>query len=197
MNLVDEITRIAEQDRIDFDALEEALEKASHPERVEATRKWWGKTQQRIYEQAQGRVVTLEQLVPPSVAPMEPVHHWGKNTLAPGIDHFQKRFVRPEDRDDVLWGYNENWYRWAASPGFYVAYEDDDNDEVVIDYTRYPERVPPQWPEIGPNWRGVGFFAYHGMVDRLRTISDHVTIGRAYIRGKYKSGAFFTLVRED
>ncbi len=54
----------------------------------------------------------------------------------------------------------------------------------------------PTWPEIVPNSARLGRFVYYGMVDVMRGISTHVSIGRA----RKKSGwmdAWFVLVRED
>lgn len=192
MSKVQRILELVRADRIDFDALEEALDDASHPERVEATRQWGRSIQRRVFEQAEGRPVTLEQL---AGAGEQPVHHWGKNTVAPLVDHFQKRFVRAPNRDDVLYGYNESWYRFAVSPGYYVAYQDEETGEVVVDYTRLPKEKPDEWPRIIPNWTGLGVFTFVGMKDRLRRISDHVTQGRAYKRKPMNQ--FFVLVRED
>lgn len=195
MSRVSNIIELANADRIDFDALESALDEATHPERVEATRAWNKKIQARLFAQAEGRRVTLDQIVPKD-SPLEPVHHWGKNTVAPAaIDHFQKRFVRPTRRDDVLYGYNESWYRFAVCPGYYVAYEDESTGEVVVDYTQIPDEKPVDWPKLGPNWRRLGIAVFYGMKDRLRRVSDHVTIGRAY-KGK-PMNQYFVLTRED
>lgn len=179
---------------IDFDALEEALEGTTHDVRVEATRLWDKTLQRKIYDQAAGRPVTLDQMVP-TEEPLQPVHHWGRNTVVPGFYHFQKRFTRPEARDDVLYGYNETWYKFATTPGYYTAYEDDETGQVVVDYTRIPEERPSQWPKIRPNWQFLGLFVFYGMKDRLWTVSEHVTIGRAFKNKPMNQ--WFVLVRED
>lgn len=195
MSSVEEVLRIVQASELDLDALEAALEGLSHHERVQATRKWGGKEQSRIFAAAEGRKpVTLEQLVP-SPRPFQEVVHTGKNTVFPMVDRFEKRFCRVEGKSDLLHGYNESWYRFAVSPGYYVAYEDADTGEVVIDYTQAPDSKPSSWPKVRPNWYLLGIFIYHGMLDRLRYVSDHVTIGRA-IKGK-PMNQYFTLVRED
>lgn len=191
MSQIEKIVRLAKTDPIDFDALEAALDEATHRERVEATRKFTKKIQKRLFEQAKGRVPELKQFVPFPDA-YRPVHHWGQNTLVPGVDHFQKRFARIPGRDDVLIGYNENWHRFASSPGYYVAYMED--GELVVDYTRLPEGRPDEWPTILPNWFGLGPLIYMGMKDRMRRVSDHVTIGRA--EKKKPMNQWFVLVRE-
>jgi len=195
MSRADEILALVDADPIDFAALEALLDESSHQERVEATRRFSRKMQRRLFDQAEGRPVTLDQLVPTEET-YKPVHHWGKNTIFPvAVDHFQKRFAKVPGRPDILYGYNENWYRFATSPGYYVAYEDDETGEVVVDYTRLPEGRPDEWPKILPNWFGLGPLIFVGMKDRLRRVSDHVTIGRAYKRKPMS--AWFVLVRED
>lgn len=192
---VAEILRLVGESKIDFDALERQLDAASHEERLTATRQFNKKIQRRLFEQAAGRTVTFDQIVPHD-DPMKPVHHHGKNTVAPFlVDHFQKRFVRVPGRDDVLYGYNENWYRFAVSPGYYVAYEDENTGEVVVNYTQMPDSRPDEWPHRLPNWFGLGPFIFLGMRDRLRRVSDHVTIGRAY--RKKPMNQWFVLTRED
>lgn len=193
MSHIEEIVRLVKSETIDFDALEAALDAATHRERVAATRKWNKKIQRRLFEQAEGRRTSIDQFVPHEDT-YRPIHHWGKNTVAPLVDHFQKRFARVPDRDDILYGYNESWYRFATSPGYYVAYMDDTTGELVVDYTQLPEGRPDEWPTILPNWFGLGPLIFLGMTDRLRRVSDHVTIGRAY--KKKPMNQWFVLVRE-
>ncbi len=193
MSYVDGIVQLAKSDPIDFDALEAALDGATHHERVQASWKFTKKVQRRLFDQASGRRVSFDQFVPHEDT-YRPIHHWGKNTVFPGVDHFQKRFARVPGREDVLYGYNESWYRFAVSPGYYVAYMDDEAGELVVDYTRMPEGRPDEWPTILPNWFGLGPLIFLGMQDRLRRVSQHVTIGRAY---KSKPmNQWFVLVRE-
>src|ERR1019366_2758957 len=87
--------------------------------------------------------VSLDDFVPPSVAPGAEVIHHGKNSL-PTFTHFQKRFSKPRD----------------------------------------------------PESRRLGRFAYYGMIDVMRGISSHVTIGRARKKHGWMD-AWFVLVRED
>jgi hypothetical protein len=194
MSTLKEILDIVRAPQINFDELEDALDSATHEERVAASREWDTAIQRKLYDQAQGRPVRLEQLVP-TERPLQPVHHWGRNTVFPGFHHFQKRFTRPEDRDDVLYGYNETWYKFATTPGYYTAYEDEQTGQVVVDYTRLPEDRPDHWPGIRPNWHFLGLVVFHGMKDRLWSVSDHVTIGRAF--KKKPMNQWFVLVRED
>ena len=75
------------------------LDGISHAERVEACRSLGRSEQRRLYEAVDGfRPLELADLVPPEVGDLEPVRHFGKNTL-PAFTHFEKRFCRPRDVD--------------------------------------------------------------------------------------------------
>ncbi len=184
---------------IDVDALEEAFDEATHPERVRAIREFSPKIQERLFEAAEGRAVDIEHIVPSKCKPLEEVIHEGQNTL-PVFRKFQKRFCRPSpdqrptDRD-IFWGYNHQAMSAFTGPGYFVAYEDQDTGEVWIDYRELPGERPDEWPKIIDNKARLGRFVYHGMIDRLRRVSNHCTIGRAY-KGK-PMDAWFTLVRRD
>ena len=52
------------------------------------------------------------------------------------------------------------------------------------------------WPEVQSNERGLSRFVYGFMVDRLRRVSEHVTIGSAARKGK-EMGSYFVLTRDD
>jgi hypothetical protein len=69
---------------------------------------------------------------------------------------------------------------------------------VDIDYTMapQPQDKPDTWPEIVPNSERLGRFVYEGMVDVMRGISSHVSIGRARRKEAWMD-AWFLLVRED
>ena len=198
-DISDQIVEVASADSVDVAQLEQLFDEASHAERVEATRQFGRSTQKRIYEEIEGRAVDLDQLVPPDVPPMTEVIHEGHNTL-PAFRSFQKRFCRPDDNDselEELWGYNEQTFQLVTGPGYFVAYEDEEAGEVCIDYRRVPPRAPDNWPEIEENEIRLGRFVYAGTVDRLRRVSEHVTIGRAFIDDDDPMNAWFVLVRRD
>lgn len=184
---------------IDIDALAKLFDAASSAERVAAIQKFTPKIQRRLFEAAKGRKVTTFDIVPDGTAPLQEIIHEGRNTL-PAFRSFQKRFCLPteEHRPDnrrVLWGYNHQTFSGITGPGYFVAYDDEDAGEVVVDYRQLPPEHPQEWPPILDNSARLGRFVYAGMVDRLRRVSDHVTIGRAY---KSKPmNAYFTLVRLD
>jgi len=83
----------------------------------------------------------------------------------------------------------------VTGPGYFVAHEDAERGEVLIDYREVPTQAPTDWPLIRPNDRGLGRLVYGNMVDTLRRVSEHVTIGSA-ARGGKDLGSWFVLCRE-
>ncbi len=193
------IVDLVRAEPIDMKTLGEAFDDATPEDRVAAIRLFSPKIQRRLFDAAAGQHVTLADIVPPGKGALTEVIHEGQNTL-PAFRAFQKRFCRPsaantsEDRE-VLWGYNHQTFSGVTGPGYYVAYDDEDTGEVVVDYRELPPEHPENWPKIIDNKAKLGRFVYHGMVDRLRRVSQHVTIGRAY-KAKPMS-AWFVLVRQD
>ena len=175
------------------------LDGLSHEERVQAIRSAGRTPQARLYAAVAGHgSVGLADLVPPGRRAFETVRHFGKNTL-PAFTHFEKRFCRPEGEDAgaprELWGFNFQSLQPLTGPGYYVAYEDASHGEVLVDYTRVPPLAPPGWPAVRGNERGLSRFVYGFMVDRLRRVSQHVTIGSAARHGR-EFGSWFLLCRE-
>ena len=64
-----------------------------------------------------------------------------------------------------------------------------------VDYNELPASAPESWPGIRRNEVGVSRFVYGFMVDTLRRVSQHVTIGSAARNGK-PMGSWFVLCRE-
>lgn len=193
----DEIIDLIDNRPIDIDAVDRAFDDADEDIRVAAIRRLKPPQQRRLFAAASGRGVAIDELVPPDTDPLTEVIHEGQNTL-PAFRSFQKRFCRPSrdhrpDNRAVLWGYNHQTFSGITGPGYFVAYDDTDTGEVIIDYRELPPEKPPEWPKIIDNSARLGRFVYAGMVDRLRRICDGVTIGRAY-KGK-PMNAFFSLVR--
>lgn len=182
---------------LDLDAIEALLDAADHATRISVLRGLKPKIQRNLFEAAVGRRVTTEAIVPSSAGSLVEVIHEGQNTL-PAFQSFQKRFCLPSEAHQpsdrrILWGYNHAPLKGITGPGYFVAYDDEDAGEVVIDYRELPPEHPEDWPEILSNKARLGRFVYAGMVDRLRRVSDHLTIGRAY---KAKPmNAYFALVR--
>jgi hypothetical protein len=179
--------------------ISDLLDGATLTQRVEAVRSLGRSEQRRLYEAVDGfRPVCLEHLVPPSVPDFTPVRHYGRNTL-PLFTHFEKRFCRPRGADAVkpgaLYGFNFQAMAPVTGPGYFVAREDPNRPEIWVDYNDVPPEHPEGWPEIRRNERGLSRFVYGFMVDTLRGVSEHVTIGSAARRGR-DLGSWFILCRE-
>jgi len=175
------------------------LDGASHDERVTWVRTTKRADQRRLWEAAAGFLpLALADLVPPARADGETVRHFGKNTL-PAFTHFEKRFCRPARQDPrrptALSGFNFQTLSWLTGPGYFVARVDPARPEVLIDYREVPSSAPAGWPPLRRNETGAARFVYGFMVDRLRRVSEHVTIGSAARNGR-DLGSWFLLTRE-
>ena len=87
--------------------------------------------------------------------------------------------------------------RSVIGPGCFVAHHFADRDEVGVDYYQVPPDdavLPDGWPRPVPNEKGLQMLVYAKMIDYLRKVSDHVTIGRAVKNGK-ETGNYFLLCR--
>lgn len=182
-----------------MESLSAWLDGLSHDERVHAIRGVGRAEQRTLYRAAEGfRPLGLAQLVPPDRGALSPVRHFGRNTL-PAFTHFEKRFTRPEgeapEAPKVLWGYNHQSLAPLTGPGWFVARADPERGEVRIDYREVPPRTPPGWPEVRSNEGGISRFVYGFMVDTLRGVSQHVSIGSAARKGR-DLGSWFLLCRE-
>ncbi|MDG2306221.1 MAG: hypothetical protein P8R42_16530 [Candidatus Binatia bacterium] len=175
------------------------FEEASPPDRVAITESIDGKTQARLWDACEGRSMTIAEMVPPDLGPLQPIIFHGKNSL-PMFTNFQKRFCRANEGSDELWGYNYQPVQWLApltGPGYFVAYDSPEGPGgVAVDYTRVPTAKPEEWPDIHDNTYRLSRFIYNGMIDYLRRVSDHLLIGRATKAGKDLPN-YFLLCRED
>jgi hypothetical protein len=186
--------------KIDLPRLSHVLDELGHLGRLHTIHGWDGATLARLYDAAQGfRPVTLEDIVPSSTPDKTQVIHHGKNSLAL-FSHFQKRFAKSlvvgDSAEPTLWGYNFQTMAAFTGPGYFVARKGTTEGEVDIDYRSLPAGKLDEWPEIVPNSSKLGRFVYAGMIDRLRGISSHVSIGRAE-KGGQAIDAWFALCRED
>jgi len=160
-----------------------------------------GKSDQRaLYSQVEGYApLELKDLVPPTRADLEEVRHLGRNSL-PAFRIFEKRFCRLSDSSPEapkeLAGYNFQTLSPITGPGYFMAISDDNTREVLVDYARLPNETPSGWPPVRSNEGGLSRFIYGFMVDRLRRVSEHVTIGSAARNGK-DLGSYFVLCRND
>ena len=183
---------------LDLPRLSKNLDELGHPGRLWAVRQWTRANMITLWEATKGfHPVSLDDFVPTSVEPGVEVIHHGKNSL-PTFTHFQKRFSKPRDPEskEMLVGFNHQSNSLFTGPGYYVAHPSSDPGEVDVDYTMVPREKPDAWPEIIPNSQRLGRFVYEGMVDVMRGISSHVTIGRARKKHGWMD-AWFVLVRQD
>jgi hypothetical protein len=186
--------------KVDLARLAQALDDIGHPGRVWAMKKWTKSIQSRLFDAADGfRPLDLEFFVPSDRGPLEEVIHHGHNTL-PAFNSFQKRFCKPSAGGEtgVLYGYNHNpkFTGMMTGPGYYVAHPSETPGLLAVDYTRTPPEKPESWPAIVPSASRLGLFVYGGMIDYMRGISKHISIGRAFKGGRYID-AWFVLCRED
>ena len=183
--------------KLDLPRLTQVLDELGHLARIDTIRGWSKKTQATLFEAVAGhKKISLDDFVPPGIEPLVEVIHHGQNTLLPGFDHFQKRFCKLPDDPKQLAGYNHQRWAWADGPGYFLARASDAEGEVDIDYRTIPKVKPAAWPEIRDNESGIARLVHGGMVDVMRGISSHVTIGRAKRHGKWLD-AWFVLCRED
>ena len=186
-------------ERIDPDSVRQRLDGMDPDDRVAAVRALGRSQQRRLYAAVEGFApVRLVDLVPAGEPDLATVRHFGRNTL-PLFTLFEKRFCRPAGEDPekpgALYGYNHQSMAAVTGPGCFVAHEDESRSEVLIDYREIPREQPAGWPEIRRNDRGLSRLVYGGMVDTLRRVSEHVTIGSA-ARGGKDLGSWFVLCRE-
>lgn len=184
------------QEEQSIESIAEALDQLSPEDRVVQSRSLGPKDQKKLWNLCEGRAVTLEQIVPENRVG-QTVRHLGRNTL-PAFKIFEKRFMRASAEQVDLWGYNEGPTRKLVGPGYFICRQSDQKEigSIVVDYEKLPTEAPEGWPAIKPNEAGVSRLVYAYMHDYLRKVSEHVTIGRAYRKGK-ESPNYFTLCRWD
>jgi hypothetical protein len=189
-----------------IDSIAEALDKASPSERRDAALSLNRNEQRALYDKAAAsRPLTLPDFVPDDRQPLTQVRHFGRNTLPMmrRLQLFEKRFCRPEDRADRLFGYNQSPFIGTIGPGFFVAVKTNGHEgwpergAIVVDYFQVPDgKVDSTWPKVIPNTQGLQKFVYHKTRDFMRRVSSHVTIGAAY-KVEKKLDHYFVLVRES
>lgn len=183
----------------DAKPIADLLDVLGNEERLEVLRTLGAADQRRLWNVVEGfRPVRLTDLVPDKVGALVAVRHHGRNSL-PLFSNFEKRFYRQEDAAPAdpaeLGGANFQSLSPLTGPGYFVASNDPNRPEVLIDYRRLPTRAPAGWPPIRDNEHGPSRLVYGFMVDTLRRVSEHVTIGSAARNGR-EMGAFFVLCRD-
>lgn len=122
-------------------------------------------------------------------APGEVIIHHGQNSL-PAFNSFQKRMV---DNAGYLQGYNHQTLSWFTGPGHFSIRQD--GNEVLFDYTNEPKSAVEEFPPLKSNTSGMSTLVYGHMIDRVRRVSTHTVIGKAFKKGKPMK-AWFALIRE-
>ena len=185
--------------KVDIEKVAEILDGLGHEGRVHATRTWTKKQMAAIYDACAGRPISLDQVAPSGAGTKVEVIHDLHNTL-PVFTNGQKRFARLESDVADVGGFNRNYgLARASEPGYFTvrAGEGEHENELVIDYTQVPKSKPDVWPDIEANDKGfLNPLVWGGMVDYLRKVSEHVSIGKATKKGK-AIGQYFALVRRD
>jgi hypothetical protein len=192
-----ELKRLLRENSFEPSRIAAFLDGLSHAERVGAIRSLQPRDQRNLYRGVEGfKPVTLETLVPKTVVDMCTVRHYGKNSL-PVFTDFEKRFCRPRSAAAAeLYGFNFQTLSPITGPGYFTARELVGRPEVAVDYSEVPLECPEGWPPIQSNRRGISRLVFGSLVDVLRGVSDHVTIGSAARNGK-ELGSWFVLCRED
>lgn len=168
--------------------VEAALDAHTHEERVNWMRGLGKKELVKLWTLTEGRPVGVEEL---HGAEGEVVIHEGQNSL-PAFNTFQKRVVK---RGDTIQGYNHQSMSWLVGPGHFVVKEaDEPHTGAHFSYLEIATTVPPEFPPLKPNDKGLSTLVYAHMIDYLRRVSKHALIGAAYKKGK-ASGDYFMLVR--
>jgi len=202
MSTIDNISLAREclHEKKDIEAFANLMDGIGHEERVKVIHAMGRKDQKAMWDLAKGyRPIALSDFVDTSKSLVQ-VRHIGKNTL-PVFTKFEKRMCRPElkgeqkGKREQLIGYNWGLTQPLVGPGYFVAYYNEKTAEVDIDYRLTPTSKPTDWPEIKSNNNGIGKLVFGNMVDSMRRISEHVTIGSAAKNGK-PMGSWFVLCRE-
>ena len=176
------------------DQIASLLDGFDHAGRVAALRGLRRNQLQPLFQLVEGRSpVALSYLVPPELPSHTVVRHIGRNSL-PMFSEFEKRFYRT--RDGAIAGANFQTMSPFTGPGYFVARQAPAQHELLIDYEQLPHDAPEGWPAVRSNEAGISRFVYAHMIDTLRRVSTHVSIGAASRRGQTPD-AYFTLCRQD
>ena len=190
-------------DSTDIHTIAAHLEALSEADRIAAMDSLGRRAQRALYEKAaDAPPIEMSHFVP-DASPLKPVHHKGRNTLPLPSRHrrFEKRFCRPEDGSDRLFGYNKAPSTGLIGPGYFVAIPTTGKADweargaIVVDYFQVPDAgVCGEWPDVVPNSKGLQYFVYKGTRDFMRRVSDSVSIGAAF-KGEKALDHYFTLCR--
>ncbi len=182
---------------IDIKGIAKYLDGLTHEERVAEMRTIPGRQMALLWE-AEGKSrkkLSVNSFVPKDVPNCVAVRHIGRNSL-PLFNDFEKRFARPKSDAKELYGYNHSDAMGLVGPGQFVLGKGKAKGEMDVDYYRIPPVRIDGFPKLQKNTFGLSFFVYGNMVDVMRHVSEHITVGRAYKYGD-ETGNYFLLCRMD
>lgn len=182
---------------VNVERIVELLDGLGHEGRYHTVRTWSKKEMERIFDAVKGhKPVDLDFFCPVSEPKVEVIHDLHNAMGLPG--YTQKRFCKVPGDDATLAGWNATSTNIFTGPGYFSATKGtgEYEGELVVDYTKLPKDKDPRWPPIQENGGLIGGIVYGGMIDYVRGISSHVSIGKAYKGGKPR-GFYFAMVRRD
>jgi len=138
------------------------------------------------------KTISLDHFVPPSRG-SKVVEHIGINSL-PFFRRFKKHFYR-DRQDGSIYGYNTSSIEILVGPGYFHAYDHTDK-ESVFDYRIVPDLHQKGLPTIVTNDHLLAKLSFGNLLDRVRKVSEHISIGSATRSGK-ELGIYFALCRID
>ncbi|HMI91272.1 MAG TPA: hypothetical protein VK509_07910 [Polyangiales bacterium] len=191
----DSLRALLRASKVDIRLVTALLDELSPEARVHSARSLGAREQKALWQAAEGVYeLGLEFLVPSGVAAQTPVRHFGRNSL-PAFTHFEKRFFRTAEGQ--VYGANFQLMAPLTGPGYFGVSARPEQRELLVDYgpAALPSHAPAGWPAIVPNERGISRLVYGFLVDRLRRVSEHVSIGEPARNGK-ALGSWFVLCRE-
>ncbi len=174
----------------DIHTLSTALDGATQEQRLAWHGRLPGNQLAVLYDLAEGQKLSVEEM---HGADGEAIIHQGMNSMAL-FRSFQKRMALHEGQ---LKGFNHQPWAWLVGDGtFIVVPSPDVPGELHFDYTRLPDSGYPDFPPIKDNTAGLSRFVYGNMIDIVRRVSQHITIGKAYRNGE-PAGQYFVLCRRE
>jgi len=180
---------------LDLPRITRHLDGLDSAERIRQVREIPGKLQGPLFAAARGyRALDFPFFVPADHPDRQFVRHYGKNSL-PLFSIFEKRFARPDTGTPVLWGFNHGALMGIIGPGHFVMRSGPLPGELHVDYYSIPPEQLEGAPGLVENDVGISTLVYGNMIDVLRGVSEHVSIGRAIKKGK-ETPNYFLLCRE-
>lgn len=186
---------LLQQDPLDLESISAHLDGLGHDQRVAEVRAVGGRLQAKLFAAASQDGLDIGYFVPDDRPNRKFVRHYGKNSL-PVFSNFEKRFARPHDGAAVAWGFNFSPVMKVVGPGHFVLRAGNERHaEMHVDYYSIPEEQLDGAPALKENTAGIQTLVYGNMIDVLRRVSAHVSVGRAIKKGK-ETGNYFLLCRE-